>query len=189
MTKQPGLSQDTYFSESCRKKIEIHVALTQCSKFWAEMLKLWLHFFLCLQYFRINSILELTFIDGHVHLSGVDWNIFTFTTCSVLETLAGFSVSPHFFSLITNLVTLRKLAEWFQSYFSHRSHNIVTALQNLIERLSLCTFSTVECSLIFYSILSHTLSVFIKWRKTLTTHQETCLRIFYICCPISLDRL
>jgi len=32
MTKYHGLSQDTYFSESCSKKTEINVAFMQCSK-------------------------------------------------------------------------------------------------------------------------------------------------------------
>lgn len=63
------------------------------------------------------------------------------------------------FSLITNLVTLRELAEWLQSCVSHRSHNIVTALQNLIERLSLCTSSTMDSNLIF---LQHIITYFVR---------------------------
>jgi len=145
-------------------------------------------------FFVCNISKSTVFLNWHLllasaSLSGSDWNIFTLTMCTVLATLVGLHVSQRVFSLITNLVTLRKLAEWLQSCVSHRSHNIITALQNLIARLSLCTSSTVECNLIFYSILSHTLSVFVKWGKTLTIHPETCLIIFYICCPISVDRL
>jgi hypothetical protein len=122
-------------------------------------------------------------------LSGVDWNIFTFTTCSVLETLAGWHVSPWFLSLITNLVILRKHAEWLQSYVLHRSHNIITALQNYMERLSLCTSSTVECNLIFFQ---HVITYFVRIcqvRKNTNHPSRNCLTIFCSYCPISMDRL
>jgi hypothetical protein len=107
------------------------------------------------QYFGINI-----YCWPCASLSGVEWNIFTFTTCCVLETLAGLHVSPQFFSLITNLVTLRKLAEWLQRYVSHRSHNIVTALQNLIDRLSAFTLHFFNSGM-QHDFLQHIITCFV----------------------------